>query len=100
MSLLVVAAELTIQWNCIRGVQKLGNVGQLVPACVGVSGLVRVVWRCMQLAFGKEEAGWDGEAMKKDKDRTEKDDLLIQDAELHFRAKGETEMLGGEGGET
>ena len=30
----------------------------------------------------------------------EKDNLLIQVAELYFRAKDETEMLGGEGGET
>ena len=55
--MLVIAAGLTIQWNCTRGVQKLGNVGQLVPACVGIGGPVRVVWGCMQLAFGKEEAG-------------------------------------------
>jgi len=100
VSLLVIAAELTIQWNCIRGVQRLGNVGQLVPACVGIGGLVRVIWGCMKLAFGKEEAGWNGEVRRKDRDRTEKDNLLIQVAELYFRAKEETEMLGGEGGET
>lgn len=41
---LVINIELTLQWNGIRGVQNLDSVGQFLPSCFGVGGLVKVLW--------------------------------------------------------
>lgn len=41
---LVLTIELSIRWNHIQGVNNLGTVGQLVPAVLGVGGLVKVIW--------------------------------------------------------
>lgn len=43
-SVLIIATELTIQWNEISGVKELTNVGQLIPFCLGVGGLLKVLW--------------------------------------------------------
>jgi hypothetical protein len=43
-SVLVISTELTINWNAIRGVNNLNTVGQLIPFCLGVGGLGKVVW--------------------------------------------------------
>jgi len=43
-SVLIIATELTIQWNDISGVQDLTSVGQLIPFCLGVGGLIKVIW--------------------------------------------------------
>ncbi|KAF2404823.1 hypothetical protein EJ06DRAFT_553643 [Trichodelitschia bisporula] len=43
-SILVIGTELTIQWNYIKGVQTIANVGQMVPFAIGVCGLTKVVW--------------------------------------------------------
>ena len=42
---LVLSIELSIYWNHIRGVASVGQVGQLIPAVIGVGGLVKVLWR-------------------------------------------------------
>ena len=41
---LVVSLELSVQWNHISGMSSFGAVGQLVPAVLGVGGLVKVFW--------------------------------------------------------
>ena len=53
---LVLVIELSIHWNHIQGVNGLGTVGQLVPAVLGVGGLVKVVWLwAMEKLSNKEE---------------------------------------------
>lgn len=42
--MLAVSTELTIQWNYIKGIQNIGNVGQLIPMSLGIGGLLKVVW--------------------------------------------------------
>lgn len=41
---LVLAIELSIAWNGIRHTSDVGAVGQLVPAVIGVGGLLKVLW--------------------------------------------------------
>jgi len=43
-SVLIIGTELTINWNSIHGVTKLDSVGQLIPFCLGVGGLFRVIY--------------------------------------------------------
>jgi hypothetical protein len=43
-SVLIIATELTIQWNGIKGVQNLSSVGQLIPFTLGVGGLLKVIY--------------------------------------------------------
>ncbi|TID15936.1 hypothetical protein E6O75_ATG08994 [Venturia nashicola] len=43
-SVLVISVELTINWNAIKGVNNLNTVGQLIPFCLGVGGLGKVLW--------------------------------------------------------
>jgi hypothetical protein len=59
--LLVIGTELTIQWNNIQNVQSLRTVGQLIPASIGVGGLVRVVYSALfESERNKaEEQRWD-----------------------------------------
>jgi len=40
----ILSIELAIHWNDISGVGVVGVVGQLIPAILGVGGLVRVLW--------------------------------------------------------
>ncbi|KAL2044792.1 hypothetical protein N7G274_002567 [Stereocaulon virgatum] len=42
--MLILGIELAIRWNSITGLGNFGAVGQLVPAIIGVGGLVKVVW--------------------------------------------------------
>jgi len=49
---LVLGTELTLQWNYIQGIQSLRTVGQLIPAAIGVGGLVKVLWTAL---FEREE---------------------------------------------
>lgn len=41
---LVLSIELSIYWNHISGVASVSQVGQLIPAVIGVGGLVKVLW--------------------------------------------------------
>ena len=41
---LIVSIELALVWNRITGMGAVGTVGQLIPAILGVGGLVRVLW--------------------------------------------------------
>lgn len=41
---LVLGIELSIHWNGIRGIGNVGAPGQLIPAIIGIGGLVKVVW--------------------------------------------------------
>lgn len=41
---LMLSVELCIRWNGISGMGNFGAVGQLVPAILGIGGLVRVLW--------------------------------------------------------
>ncbi|KAL9068089.1 MAG: hypothetical protein Q9161_006442 [Pseudevernia consocians] len=41
---LVLSIELSIYWNGIRGLGDVGAPGQLIPAIIGIGGLVKVVW--------------------------------------------------------
>ncbi|OCL13174.1 hypothetical protein AOQ84DRAFT_372415 [Glonium stellatum] len=51
---LVISTELTIQWNYVQGVQSILPVGQLIPFCLGVGALVKVVWGAL---FEEQEEG-------------------------------------------
>jgi len=57
-SVLVIGTELTIQWNDIQGVQNLSSVGQLIPFCVGVGGLVKVIWAAVMERDRREKDRW------------------------------------------
>lgn len=43
-SVLVISVELTINRNAIKGVHNLNTVRQLIPFCLGVGGLRKVIW--------------------------------------------------------
>lgn len=43
-SVVVLATELTIKWNGLRGVDTLSSAGQTIPFLVGVGSLVRVIY--------------------------------------------------------
>jgi len=51
-AVIVIATELTIQWNYITGINDINSVGQLVPFTVGVGGLIQVCWSAV---FDKNE---------------------------------------------
>jgi hypothetical protein len=57
-SILVIGTELTIQWNYISGVQQLNTVGQLIPFCLGVGGLLKVVWAAVMEQERREQDRW------------------------------------------
>jgi hypothetical protein len=40
----VLATELTIKWNSIRGVNSLSSAGQTIPFVVGLGALVRIFY--------------------------------------------------------
>ena len=42
--MLILGIELSIRWNSITGLGNFGAVGQLVPAIIGVGGLMKVIW--------------------------------------------------------
>ncbi|KAF6239919.1 hypothetical protein HO173_001527 [Letharia columbiana] len=41
---LILSIELSIYWNHIGGMGNVGAPGQLIPAIIGIGGLVKVVW--------------------------------------------------------
>lgn len=41
---LVLSIELSLYWNGIGGMGNVGAPGQLIPAIIGIGGLVKVVW--------------------------------------------------------
>lgn len=41
---LVLGVELSLHWNRVGGIGGVGAPGQLIPAVVGIGGLVKVVW--------------------------------------------------------
>jgi hypothetical protein len=43
-TIVVLATELTIKWNRLRGVNTLSSAGQTIPFLVGVGSLVRVIY--------------------------------------------------------
>jgi hypothetical protein len=57
-SILVIGTELTIQWNYINGVQDLSSVGQLIPFCLGVGGLLKVTWAAVMEQDRREVDRW------------------------------------------
>jgi hypothetical protein len=57
-SVLVIGTELTIQWNYISGVQNIESVGQLIPFCLGVGGLLKVIWAAVMEQERREEDRW------------------------------------------
>lgn len=46
--LFILAVELTIKWNKIKGVGSIGGTGQLLPVIIGVGGMGRVLSRFIQ----------------------------------------------------
>ena len=42
--MVVTAAELTIKWNNIQGVNILGSAGQTIPFAIGVGSFVRILY--------------------------------------------------------
>lgn len=59
-SVLIVAVELSIQWNEISGVNELDTVAQLVPPLIAGSVMLRAVHQLISLRRGDSEA--DGRA--------------------------------------
>ncbi|GJN86771.1 hypothetical protein PLIIFM63780_010353 [Purpureocillium lilacinum] len=59
-SVLIVAVELSIQWNEISGVNELDTVAQLVPPLIAASVMLRAVHQLLSLRQGDSEA--DGRA--------------------------------------
>lgn len=57
-SVLCIGTELTIQWNEIKGVQKLDSVGQLIPFCLGTGGLLRVTWAAFMERERRDKDRW------------------------------------------
>ena len=41
---MILSIELAIRWNSISDIETVGQVGQLIPAVIGIGGLVRVLW--------------------------------------------------------
>ena len=41
---LILSIELSIHWNGITGLSNVGAVGQLIPAIIGLGGLLKVLW--------------------------------------------------------
>ena len=40
----MLSIELAIRWNVVTDVESVGQVGQLIPAIIGIGGLIRVLW--------------------------------------------------------
>lgn len=62
---LVLTIELSIRWNHIQGVNDLGTVGQLVPAVLGVGGLVKVLWSWTMERLNREGKAEDESAVNR-----------------------------------
>lgn len=73
-----------MHWNHITGIGNIGAVGQLIPAIIGVGGLLRVFWIFWHREGGSREEEGDG---------IEKD--LRQCAELYEKLKKSTSLPGG-----
>lgn len=52
---LVLSIELSIYWNRIGGIGNMGAPGQLIPAIIGIGGLVKVVWVWRSRSYGAVE---------------------------------------------
>ncbi|MCJ1300772.1 hypothetical protein MMC08_003570 [Hypocenomyce scalaris] len=72
---LVLAIELSIRWNHIQDVNGLGTVGQLVPAVLGVGGLVKVFW------------SWVMEKLDNGKEREEEEREVDRCAQVYYELK-------------
>jgi hypothetical protein len=60
----VLAVELVLRWNYVKGVQAFGTVGQLVPFVLGVGGLSKVLWT-------KSKLLWEGRRPEKRRDEVD-----------------------------
>lgn len=41
---LILSIELSLYWNHVGGMGNVGAPGQLIPAIIGIGGLVKVLW--------------------------------------------------------
>ncbi|KAL9047202.1 MAG: hypothetical protein Q9214_000166 [Letrouitia sp. 1 TL-2023] len=82
---LILAIELCIVWNGIKGMGGFGAVGQLVPAVIGIGGFTKVVWAWQRedkplknkedgLIEGVRECAWLFNKIKKKAEGGETDD--------------------------
>ena len=59
-SVVVLATELTIKWNSLRGVNTLSSAGQTIPFLIGVGSLVHVFYVYVKpmilRRFGRDES--------------------------------------------
>lgn len=63
---LMLSVELCIRWNSISGMGNFGAVGQLVPAVIGIGGLVRVLWKwAFRPELGEYEEDGIGKELRK-----------------------------------
>jgi len=53
----VAGTELTIRWNKISGVDTASSAGQLIPLCLGVAAVVRVIYKAMGKSSSEQQAG-------------------------------------------
>lgn len=65
-AVLVIATELTLQWNYVTGINNINSVGQLVPFSVGVGALIRVCWSAV-VDRKEREGRWNGECTVEEK---------------------------------
>ena len=79
---LVLSIELSIYWNRIGGMGNVGAPGQLIPAIIGIGGLVKVIWVWRSRSYGTVEVvnGVDGASEE-----------LRECVEVYQRLKGERE---------
>jgi hypothetical protein len=81
---LVISVELALQWNVVRGVQKINSVGQLVPFILGAGGLSKVLWTGWAKSRGGKPKAVKAEIVRSDK-KSER--ALEEIAQLWARVK-------------
>ena len=79
---LVLSIELSIYWNRIGGMGNAGAPGQLIPAIIGIGGLVKVIWVWQSRSHGAVEVVDDGDGAGKE---------LRECVEVYERLKRERE---------
>ncbi|KAL8817657.1 MAG: hypothetical protein Q9191_008103, partial [Dirinaria sp. TL-2023a] len=61
---LILSIELSIRWNHITGMASFGVVGQLIPAIIGVGGLLNVLWAWAHKSRRRSNEGVESEAVQ------------------------------------
>jgi hypothetical protein len=82
----VLAVELVLRWNHVKGVQAFGTVGQLVPFVLGVGELSKVLWT-------KSKLLWEGRRPEKRRDEVDEGGVdELADAYIARKERYETHV--------